>query len=191
MTDDYLDYVDSLRRYHQSLKFEPTPSTWSKVAPEMLTRSSELLLEKTNQLEELKNKIKSDLSEKMTPDQKMWRESFIELSLGVNAAVLEKQISWLRRFIANFTEDKPEIGEEEIEQAKQVPLETLIPDLKLKSGKLLRCCPFHDEKTPSFTVFKNNRYYCFGCGEHGDPITWVMKSQHINFIQAIKYLIKL
>lgn len=191
MTDDFLDLVDSLRRYHQSLKFEPTPSTWSKVAPEMLTRASELLLEKTNQLEKLKNKIKSDLSEKMTPDQKMWRESFIELSLGVNAAILEKQISWLKRFIANFTEDKPEIGEEEIEQAKQVPLETLIPDLKLKSGKLIRCCPFHDEKTPSFTVFNNNHYHCFGCGEHGDPITWVMKSQHINFIQAIKYLIKL
>lgn len=51
------------------------------------------------------------------------------------------------------------------------------------------CCPFHNEKTPSFSVNEDKGFYhCFGCGEHGDIISFTMKSQNINFIEAIKEL---
>lgn len=43
------------------------------------------------------------------------------------------------------------------------------------------CCPFHNEKTPSFSLFPNNTYYCFGCGESGTVIDFVMKLFNLDF----------
>lgn len=51
------------------------------------------------------------------------------------------------------------------------------------------CCPFHNEKTPSFSVSEEKGFYhCFGCGEHGDIISFVMKSENLEFRDAIKEL---
>ena len=51
------------------------------------------------------------------------------------------------------------------------------------------CCPFHNEKTPSFSVNEEKGFYhCFGCGEHGDIISFTMKSNNIGFVEAIKEL---
>ncbi|MBR6010687.1 MAG: DNA primase [Alphaproteobacteria bacterium] len=51
------------------------------------------------------------------------------------------------------------------------------------------CCPFHNEKTPSFSVNEEKGFYhCFGCGEHGDIISFTMKSQNVDFKEAIKEL---
>ncbi len=51
------------------------------------------------------------------------------------------------------------------------------------------CCPFHNEKTPSFKVYKGNGgYHCFGCGEHGSVIDFVMRYFDLSFKEAIKKL---
>lgn len=51
------------------------------------------------------------------------------------------------------------------------------------------CCPFHNEKTPSFSVNEEKGFYhCFGCGEHGDIISFVMKSNNMDFKSAITEL---
>lgn len=51
------------------------------------------------------------------------------------------------------------------------------------------CCPFHDEKTPSFYVNDQKQFYhCFGCGAHGDAISWMVDQQGLQFIDAIKEL---
>ncbi|MBT6656076.1 MAG: DNA primase, partial [Candidatus Thioglobus sp.] len=57
-----------------------------------------------------------------------------------------------------------------------------------KAGKDYKaCCPFHNEKTPSFTVVADKQYYhCFGCGENGNAIDFVMKFDHLNFIEAVE-----
>jgi DNA primase len=49
------------------------------------------------------------------------------------------------------------------------------------------CCPFHDERTPSFYVY-DDHFHCFGCGAHGDAITFVMQSQGADFMDAIRLL---
>jgi DNA primase len=50
-------------------------------------------------------------------------------------------------------------------------------------------CPFHDEKTPSFTVRTDkNLYFCHGCGKGGDTITYVMDADHLTFVEAIEHL---
>ena len=57
-----------------------------------------------------------------------------------------------------------------------------------KAGKDFKaCCPFHEEKTPSFTVVPTKQiYHCFGCGESGGVIDFVMKYDHLSFVEAIE-----
>ncbi len=51
------------------------------------------------------------------------------------------------------------------------------------------CCPFHHEKTPSFTVNDEKEFYhCFGCGAHGDVINFVMQNDNVSFIAAVELL---
>ena len=59
-----------------------------------------------------------------------------------------------------------------------------------KAGKEYKaCCPFHDEKSPSFTVSQSKQFYhCFGCGEHGTAIGFVMAYDHLGFVEAIEEL---
>lgn len=50
-------------------------------------------------------------------------------------------------------------------------------------------CPFHDDKTPSFIIYKSDyRYRCFGCGECGDVIDYIMKTRELSFSQAVRRL---
>ena len=61
--------------------------------------------------------------------------------------------------------------------------------LEHKSGALWCCCPFHNEKTPSFKVDESRgTYHCFGCGESGDVFDFVMKQEGLTFGDAIKKL---
>ena len=57
-----------------------------------------------------------------------------------------------------------------------------------KAGKDYKaCCPFHEEKTPSFTVVPTKQiYHCFGCGESGGIIDFIMKYDHLSFVEAIE-----
>ncbi len=59
-----------------------------------------------------------------------------------------------------------------------------------RAGKVFKgLCPFHDDKTPSFTVDPaTGRYRCWSCGEAGDCFTWVMKTGHVEFVEALKEL---
>lgn len=62
-----------------------------------------------------------------------------------------------------------------------------------KAGKNYQaCCPFHSEKTPSFTVSQDKQFYhCFGCGAHGNAISFIMEFDRIEFVEAIEELAKL
>src|ERR1700712_274202 len=58
----------------------------------------------------------------------------------------------------------------------------------MKSGRNMRgCCPFHGEKTPSFYVY-DDHFHCFGCGAHGDAISFVMQSRGASFPEAVEQL---
>ena len=50
-------------------------------------------------------------------------------------------------------------------------------------------CPFHSEKSPSFTVYDSNQsFYCFGCGAGGDIITFVRQIENLDYVDAVKFL---
>lgn len=61
--------------------------------------------------------------------------------------------------------------------------------LKKTGANYSACCPFHSEKTPSFTVSQSKQFYhCFGCGAHGNAIGFLMSYDHLEFIEAIETL---
>jgi DNA primase len=61
--------------------------------------------------------------------------------------------------------------------------------LKKAGREFKACCPFHDEKTPSFTVSPAKGFYhCFGCGEHGTALSFLMKYDHMDFVEAVEAL---
>ena len=63
--------------------------------------------------------------------------------------------------------------------------------LDKKGSKYWACCPFHNEKTPSFTVSEDDGFfYCFGCKESGDVISFVQKYESCDFPQAVEILAK-
>jgi DNA primase len=61
--------------------------------------------------------------------------------------------------------------------------------LKKAGREFKACCPFHDEKTPSFTVSPGKGFYhCFGCGAHGTAVGFLMEYEHMSFVEAIESL---
>ena len=61
--------------------------------------------------------------------------------------------------------------------------------LKRAGREFKACCPFHEEKTPSFTVSPNKGFYhCFGCGAHGTAVGFLMDYDHMGFVEAIEAL---
>lgn len=86
-----------------------------------------------------------------------------------------------------------QISEEVLEKIKE---QSDIVDIISETVKLKRSgrnfsglCPFHNEKSPSFSVSQDKQIYkCFGCGEAGNVITFVMKNKNLPFVDAVKYL---
>ena len=61
--------------------------------------------------------------------------------------------------------------------------------LKRAGAQYKGLCPFHQEKTPSFTIDQTRgTYHCFGCGEHGDSITFLTKTMQMSFPEAVRHL---
>lgn len=63
--------------------------------------------------------------------------------------------------------------------------------LKRRGANLIGNCPFHNEKTPSFSVSPaKNIYKCFGCGEGGNPVNFIMKIENLSYYEALKFIAK-
>ena len=61
--------------------------------------------------------------------------------------------------------------------------------LKRRGKNLVGLCPFHNEKTPSFTVYPDSQsFYCFGCGAGGEVIGFIRRAENLDFYEAVKYL---
>lgn len=83
---------------------------------------------------------------------------------------------------------------QDIEKAKEVDLIEIVIGLdiphNLASDHIKIICPFHEENTGSMMI-KNNHYYCFGCSEHGDQISFVQKYLKTDFKTAVALLNKI
>ena len=80
-----------------------------------------------------------------------------------------------------------------IHQIKAINLADIVQqytgmELRCNGNKLVGLCPLHQEKTPSFTVFEDNHFKCFGCGEYGDPVDFIQRLHGIDFKGALRLL---
>ena len=87
----------------------------------------------------------------------------------------------------------PQFGQEFIEKVRTAVdiVEIIGKDVKLtqRGRNVVGLCPFHDEKTPSFTVSRSNQlYYCFGCGSGGDVYNYLVNSRQMTFPEAVAAL---
>ena len=63
--------------------------------------------------------------------------------------------------------------------------------LKRAGSNMKGLCPFHNERTPSFTVYEStSSFYCFGCGAGGDVVSFVMRMENLSYVQALELLAK-
>lgn len=88
---------------------------------------------------------------------------------------------------------KGSIPEDKIEEVRRrVDIVSMIGEyvtLKKAGRNFLGLCPFHREKTPSFTVSPDKQmFYCFGCGEGGNAVSFLMKLNHLTFPEAVRHL---
>ena len=78
------------------------------------------------------------------------------------------------------------------ELRSRADIEQLIsPYVQLRRGGriLMGLCPFHNEKTPSFAVYpENGSFYCFGCGAGGDAVSFLMRMERLDYVEAVKAL---
>src|SRR5262249_51224006 len=73
------------------------------------------------------------------------------------------------------------------ERASLIEVVSDVVTLRRRSRSAVGLCPFHAEKTPSFTVSEERGFFhCFGCGEHGDVFAFVMKTESLPFPDAVR-----
>lgn len=124
----------------------------------------------------------------------------LEAYQASEATFLKKWLKYWKRVYESVSEDElvpkaefedKRLTDQQIEEARDVPIESMFQgDLRTNYGKLVGLCPFHEERTPSFTIFTNeNKFHCFGCQAHGDAIDFWMKARGVDFIQAVKDLL--
>lgn len=151
----------------------------------------------------LEKERKEDLDniKKIKKEQNIDKDTEYFLSLWAETKFAETQYiqKWVRywmkiRDIVMHTDEMERIDEEErgvterdIERAKTHPIEDLFEGRLRHSGaRFTGVCPFHKENTGSFVIFTNdNTYHCFGCGEHGDSIDFMMKTRKIKWAEAV------
>lgn len=149
--------------------------------------------ELTEQREEiLENKVRpylravNQLKDKFS--RQYWKQAFALCQCGDLEAV-EKNLKRLTRLkqVMNGTSGA---WEEKKRAGKEKPIVELYDFQKLRQvgRQHVALCPFHKEKTPSFHIFADNCFKCFGCGASGDSFTFVQKLKGFDFKQAVDYL---
>lgn len=71
------------------------------------------------------------------------------------------------------------------------PLESIVQasvQLRRSGGNKVGCCPFHNDRSPSFVVYGDGHYHCYGCGAHGDVIDFVAAVEKVSVVEAIRSL---
>lgn len=136
------------------------------------------------------------IGEKTLPDSfSRWFWTYFVACHESESVIIEKWAGyWLNLWHELHPEDKPKLPpgrftEWEIEKARSYDFDRLVPDLRSFGHMRRGRCPFHEEKTPSFFVYSDNHFHCFGCGVHGGAIDFVMQSEKLSFPEAVRRLL--
>ena len=162
-----------------------------KIFPEAREFIREKAKEKLKRFDSLKPIIEDSLREIKDSTQdwftKWFRKEIIKAFFGNEYnrifKELKKMVLLLRK---EELLDEGRLSQSDIDRAGEHSIE----DILGKSKRNFYLCPFHNEKTPSFHIYGENKskFHCFGCQKKGDAIDIVMKLRGLNFPQAVKFL---
>ena len=191
---DFLNYAWDLEKQWRSVQPKLSDSELLNIFPE----AREIIPEKIAEWQEegdrvaviIKRKL-SVISQKSAPEnQWFWRE-IVKVFDGPELLKINQNIERLKRLksVSRGRVPKGRLTEEDIERARVAPIENVVNGQFKKLGnKSVALCPFHNEKTPSFYVYPENRFHCYGCGKKGDAISFVMELNGLKFPDAVRFL---
>ncbi len=120
-------------------------------------------------------------------DRWFWTE-VLAITDGYILDKYDKRIKEINQFLNPWPKKEGQITDDDILRAKEYPFEELIRPVKVYGrGHFMAICPFHSEKKPSFFV-RNSFAHCFGCNWSGDSIQFIMETEGLGFIEAVKRL---
>ena len=177
LTEDIVCYADGLR----------------EIIPEKL----EISLDAQKALERRREKQIMMIIDSV-PEKNQWFYFALEKHSFAEYFVIDEWITYWLSIWSKINKDyKPptklynQFSSIEIQRANMNPIEKFYRGNLRNSGKrLVGLCPFHKERTPSFYIFENNTWHCFGaCSTGGDAINFAMKLYGISFPMAIRRLL--
>ena len=191
--EDYSDYKDELRRdwLANQPKTNYTAKRWVEMYPELKDDFKRILLDKEIEKEEVTKELKQRLKNVISVKLGDWSLILTEKIMIEVTPIIEKltkDIRWLRLGLVEEEVRENGLTEEQIQQAREVPIEELINTKKINK---MWGCPFHEDSTPSFHIYPDNGWHCFGCQANGsNAIDFVLKkNKNMTFVEAVKYLI--
>lgn len=160
--------------------------------PEIKPELPRLLAEKRTELKDIKEKAARLEDLKLKTMRVHWKNKEYQKAITLEALVdkspifqeahdLQLQLYGYETALGK----RDSVAQEEIRRAKEYPMANLLPRASKRGGRY-HTCPFHNEKTPSFYVHKDNGFSCFGCNKHGDTISFVMEYYKLDFRSAVR-----
>ena len=118
-----------------------------------------------------------------------WKEAYAYLAGGFNEII--RQLKRLRRLEALMADpERASNFEAKLQKAKNTPIIELYDyeGIRRAGRNLIARCPLHADKSPSFYIYDNNSWYCFGCNRGGDSIDFVRAVHNVSFSKALDLL---
>jgi hypothetical protein len=187
------------RDFGQEIMNDMTPDEFS----ELITPIFEDRIERKVSLEKKFKQLRRQVKKSYAPDtaeydfvlQARWSLDGAKEDFANEQELEAIQKYWLTNQLRAQPHDKQNSRQDnfhsQIQIAKQFPIEDLLTRPCRRSGSktLVSLCPFHEEKSPSFTIYQNtNTYYCFGCKVRGDSIDYYQKTHGLEFADAVRAL---
>lgn len=140
------------------------------------------------------NKQKKEIGNDITYLKSLNIETEIDKEIAVDAVYnipyRQKKVSFLINELSFLEKNNNQRERIDVNTCKKFPIENIIgrsPD-RMIGAKACFKCPLHEDNTPSFVVYPENTWYCFGCGKGGDSIQLYMELHNCNFTEACKAL---
>lgn len=187
------DFFFNLEREWQRSIHRLSEGGWLRIFPEareiLPSKIKEWKTERTHLVDVAKRAI-----HRKTPENAIETRLSLQLLVVPRINEAEQHLTRLKHLVVYRPHvnghAKSRITDADIQQAKAVPIASLLSSKIRRTGKTSTTnCPLHDDRSPSFVIYHDtNSCWCFGCQQGGDSIALVRKLSNMSFIEAVKYL---